>query len=336
MKLKREKKLRILIIRLSSIGDVILTTPVLKEFKRKYPGSVIDFVVLDKFKDSIEGSPYIDNLILFDKKKYKGLKGIKKFVSTIKGNDYDYVFDLHSKMRSVGISFFLGAKTYRYKKRSTWKTILVKLKLIRYKADNTIIKNYFGAFKDMGITYQGEDLTFTYEKADLEKIDGYENFVAMAPGASKETKKWTVEGFGNLARLISEKYGKKIVLVGGDGDKEKCTKINEISGGVCIDLSGELTLKESGALLSKADYLVTNDSGPFHIARGVKTKSFVIFGPTDPGMFEYDQYGTLIYRDETCSPCSLHGDKECPKGHFNCMKKLRAEDVLQIIEKEME
>jgi len=327
--------LRILVIRLSSIGDVILTTPVLKEFKKKYPHSTVDFVVLEKFKDAIEGSPYIDNLILFEKKRYKGLKGIKEFVGTIKENNYDYIFDLHAKLRSLGICFYLGGKSYRYKKRPFWKTLLVKMKLIRYRADNTIIKNYFGAFEEMGISYQGEDLDFTFGREDLIKVEEYSNFVALAPGASKETKKWTVEGFGKLAKLIHDKYGKNIVLVGGPGDKEKCTQINEVSGGICTDLSGELSLKESGALLSKADYLVTNDSGPFHISRGVKTKSFVIFGPTDPGMFEYGNYGTLIYRDEPCSPCSLHGDKECPKGHFNCMKKLKAEDVLEVIEKEI-
>lgn len=328
--------MRILVIRLSSIGDVVLTTPVLKEFKKKYPQATIDFIVLDKFKDSIEGSPYIDNLILFNKSEYKGLKGIRRFVKTIEENNYDYIFDLHSKLRSIGICLFMKGKVYRYKKRSLWKTILVKLKLIRYRADNTIVKNYFGAFKDMGIQYQGEDLDFSFGDSALKKVEGYSNFVAMAPGASKNTKKWTVEGFGNLAKLIHEKYGKDILLIGGDGDNKICTEINSISGGVCTDLSGKLSLKESGALLARADYLVTNDSGPFHIARGVKTKSFVIFGPTDPGMFEYDEYGTLIYRNEPCSPCSLHGDKECPKGHFNCMKKLRAEDVLEIIEKEME
>ena len=327
--------MRILVIRLSSIGDVVLTTPVLKEFKKKYPHSTVDFVVLKRFKDSIEGSPYIDNLILFDKKKYKGLKGIKEFVETIKENKYDYVFDLHSKLRSVGICFFLGAKTYRYKKRALWKTLLVKMKLIKYKVDNTIIKNYFGAFEEMGISYKGEDLSFAFAEEDLVKVEEYNNFIALAPGASKKTKEWCVDGFGKLAKLVHDKYGKNIILVGGPGDKGKCSRINEISGGICIDLSGELSLKESGALLSKADYLVTNDSGPFHIARGVKTKSFVIFGPTDPGMFEYDEYGTLICMNEQCSPCSLHGDKECPKGHFNCMKKLKAEDVLEVIEKEM-
>lgn len=329
---EREMDLRVLIIRLSSIGDVILTTPILKKLKKKYPQMTIDFVVLKRFKDSIEGVPYIDNLILFDKKKYKGIKGIKSFVTTIKDNEYEYIFDLHAKLRSFVMCFFLKGKVYRYKKRALWKTILVKLKLIKYNVDNTIVKNYFNAFKDFDIKYSGEDLTFSFSQEDLEVVRDYSNYIVFAPGASKETKKWTVEGFGNLAKLLHEKYNKSIILIGGNGDKERCEKIDKISGGICIDLAGKLSLKESGALLSNADFLVTNDSGPFHMARGVKTKSFVIFGPTDPNMFEYDDLGILVYRGEECSPCSLHGDKVCPKGHFNCMKKLKSEDVLKVIE----
>ncbi len=326
--------MRVLIIRLSSIGDVILTTPILKKLKKKYPQMTIDFVVLKRFKDSIEGVPYIDNLILFDKKKYRGIKGIKAFVETIKDNKYDYIFDLHAKLRSFIMCFFLKGKVYRYKKRAFWKTILVKLKLIRYSVDNTIIKNYFNAFGEFDIEYSGEDLTFSYEKKDLETVKEYSDFIVLAPGASKETKKWTVEGFGNLAKQLRNKYNKSIILIGGNGDKKRCEEINKVSGGICVDLAGKLSLKESGALLSKADFLVTNDSGPFHMARGVKTRSYVIFGPTDPNMFEYDDMGVLIYRNEVCSPCSLHGDKECPKGHFSCMKKLKAEDVLKVIEEE--
>ncbi|WP_319369855.1 glycosyltransferase family 9 protein [uncultured Ilyobacter sp.] len=327
--------MRVLVIRLSSIGDVILTTPVLKEFKKKYPSAIVDFMVLDKFKDSIEGCPYVDNLIIFDKKKYLGIRGLKKFSDSVKGNGYDYVFDLHSKLRSVAISRFIGAKTFRYRKRALWKTILVKAKIIRYRTDDTIVKNYFGALKKLEVEYRGEDLNFTFSPEDLDAVSEYRGFVVFAPGASKNTKKWTADGFGNLARLLKGKYGKKIALIGGGGDNEMCESINAISQGSCVNLAGKLSLKESGALLSEADFLVTNDSGPFHISRGVKKKAFVIFGPTDPNMFEYDQYGVLVYREEPCSPCSLHGDKVCPKDHFNCMKLLKAEDVLKIIEKNM-
>lgn len=322
-------------IRLSSIGDVILTTPVLKEFKKKYPDAVVDFMVLDKFKDSIEGCPYVDNLIIFNKKEYPGIRGLKKFSDTIKGNGYDYVFDLHSKLRSVAISAFIGSKTFRYRKRALWKTLLVKAKMMRYSADNTIVKNYFGALKELEVEYKGEDLNFTFSQKDQEAVSEYRGLVVFAPGASKDTKKWTVDGFGNLAKLLREKYGKRVALIGGSGDNEICERINSISQGSCLNLAGKLSLKESGALLSEADFLVTNDSGPFHISRGVKKKAFVIFGPTDPKMFEYDQYGVLIDREEPCSPCSLHGDKVCPKGHFNCMNLLKAEDVMKVIEKNM-
>jgi len=303
--------MRILIIRLSSIGDVILTTPILKKLKEKNKNLKIDFIVLDKFKDAIDGNPNIDNLIVFKKDTDDGIKNIIRFSKILKENNYDYVFDLHSKIRSRLITFFLGVKTFRYIKRSLYKTILVKLGLIKY---------------------SGEDLEFNFSKKDEKKVESYKDYVVFAPGASKNTKKWTIEGFGELAKLVSERYNTEIILIGSAKEKDECEKINKISGNLCINLAGELNLKESGALLSKAKFLVTNDSGPFHIGRGVKTKSYVIFGTTDPNMFEYDKLGVLIYGNEPCSPCSLHGDKKCPKGHFNCMKNISAEDIMKKIE----
>lgn len=329
--------MRVLIIRLSSIGDVILTTPVLKELKRKYPDIIIDFLVMENFKDAISGCPYIDNLILFNKKKHDGLKKMIAFGKGLKTNNYDYIFDLHAKVRSKVISNAIGVKTYTYKKRGLLKSILVKTKAIKYKVDDTIIKNYFGAFKVLGLEYIGEDLTFSFDKKDMDKLDTlcieYENVPMIAPGASKETKKWTKEGFAELIKLLYNKYGKKPIIIGSNSEYEMCEQIKNLAGDVAVNLAGKLTLKESGALLSKAKFLVTNDSGPFHIARGVKCPTFVIFGPTSPEMFEYDKENVLIYLNEPCSPCSLHGDKACPQKHFNCMKKLSAKMVMEIIEK---
>lgn len=327
--------MKILIIRMSSIGDVILTTPVLKAFKEKYPDSKIDFLVLDQFKDAISELEYIDNIILFNKKKNDGLKNILKFAENLKRNNYDYVFDLHSKFRSKVIAKKLGVKTYTYRKRVWWKSLLVKLRLIKYQVDDTIVKNYFGAFKEFDLDYRGEDLDFGFSKADSKKLDSYIGLPVMAPRASKNTKEWTAEGFGNLARLLFQKYGVKTILIGGKNDIPRCEEIDRISGNNCIILAGKLSLKESGALLSRAKFLVTNDSGPFHIARGVKCKTFVIFGPTSPGMFEFGKDDTLIYAGVECSPCSLHGDKECPKKHFKCMRDIKAEDVLEIIVKKI-
>lgn len=330
--------MKILIIRLSSIGDIILTTAVLKAFKEKYPESCIDFLVLDKFKDAISHCPYIDNLILYDKNKYDGIKNLINFSKTLANNNYDYVFDLHSKFRSKIITktfkYLFKIPTFTYRKRSFWKSILVNLKLIKYKVDNSIIKSYFTAFENFELNYEGEKLNFSFEKNLKKSFEFYKDYIIFAPAASKKTKEWTEENFGKLALLLYKKYQNKILLIGGKEDIDKCNRINEISSNSCINLASKLSLKESGALLSQAKFLLTNDSGPFHIARGVGCKTFVIFGPTSPAMFDFDENSILIYRNSKCSPCSLHGDKVCPKKHFDCMKNLSYKLIYDIINDE--
>ena len=327
--------MRILVIRFSSIGDIILTTPVISELKGKYPGAKIDFLVLDKFKDAIIGNKNINELISFDKEAYKGLDGIKRFAAELSPKKYDVVLDLHSKIRSRALTHFMGVKTYRYKKRKFWKTLLVKMRLIKYSVDDTIVKNYFGAAENLGVRYKGENLEFDFDEKDVEKVGGYGDSIVFAPGASKNTKKWTKESFAELAVLLKQKYQKDIILIGGKNEKKDLDEINSLSGGICKNMAGELSLKESGALLSQAFFMVTNDSGPFHIGRGVGAKCFVIFGPTDPRMFEYGDKSILLYGNEPCSPCSLHGDLKCPKGHFKCMRDLSPEYVFGLIEKNM-
>lgn len=325
--------MRILIIRLSSIGDIILTTPVLKELKKKYPNVKVDFLVLDKFKDAIEGCPYVDRVIIFEKKKHDGFKNLIKFAKELKKNNYNYIFDLHGKVRSYIISKKIGVKCFRYKKRAFWKTVLVKFKLIRYSVDDTIIKNYFGAFKKLDLNYKNEDLNFSYGEIDKKNIEKYGSRPIIAPGASKNTKQWIPEKFAQLCQELYKKYGEKPILIGGKAETLLCNQINKLSGDICVDLSNKLTLKESGALLAQSRFLVTNDSGPFHIARGVKCNTFVIFGPTDPKMFEYNRNNILIYKNEPCAPCSLHGDQQCPKGHFNCMNNITVSMVMEAINK---
>lgn len=326
--------MKILIIRLSSIGDIILTTPILKQLKRKYPNITIDFLVLNNFKDSISDLDYIDNLIIFHKEKSDSFKGLIKLGKELSKNNYDYIFDLHNKLRSFIISKNINSQVLVYPKRKLWKSILVKLRFIKYHADDTIVKNYFKPFNFMGIFYENEDLTFPFSKKNLLSVSKYSSHFIMAPGASKETKKWTIEGFGTLAKKLYDEYNIKTILIGGDSDFLRCEKINKISDNSCINLAGKLSLKESGALLSISKLLITNDSGPFHIARGVKCPTYVIFGPTDPNMFEYDNYNKLIYSNVKCSPCSLHGDLKCPKSHFKCMKNITANFIFEKIKKD--
>lgn len=324
--------MRILVIRLSSIGDVLLTTPVLKAWKEKYPNSTLDFLVLKPFRRAIESCPYVDHVYIFEKEKHDGLLPMWKYAKELSQNHYDYVFDLHNKFRSQILRRGIGSPYFVYRKRKWWKSLLVNLGLISYEVDDTIIRNYFGAFEQFALSYEGEDLSFFCSEEDLEAVKGYEGHPVLAPGASKETKKWPKESFAALAKELHKKYGKRCLLIGGKEDEEACEYIVKESGGAALSLAGKLSLGESGALLSQAEFLVSNDSGPFHIARAVHCPSFVIFGPTSPGMFELGERDSLIYAGVSCSPCSLHGDKTCPKKHFRCMKEIRVEQILEKIE----
>jgi len=318
---------RILVIRFSSIGDIILTTPVLTALKKRYPQASIDFLVIDSFKDAITGNPLIDDVILFNKKSYRGIYGIYRYSRMLQKKNYDLVIDLHSKIRSRLLTLFTGVRTLRYKKRSLWKSLLVRMRVVRYHVDDTIVRNYFKPLEKLHVYYTGETLSFDFSPEDLEKVAHYGKAVVMAPGAANMTKQWLPEYFASLGRLLRD----KIILIGGSNDYDMCEDIRADIGDSCTNLAGKLSLKQSGALMSLSKYVITNDSGPFHIARGIGKKVFVLFGPTDPNMFTYDEKSILIYGAEPCAPCSLHGDKQCPKGHFDCMRSLTPERVYQII-----
>ncbi len=325
--------MKILIIRLSSIGDIILTTPVVRALRIKYPQAIIDFLVMDCFREAIDGLPDISNTLEFKHDQYKGLASILRFSRTLKTKKYDLVLDLHAKLRSRLICMALRTHTLRYKKRSLWKTLGVRSRLIRYRVDDTIVRNYFRPLSFLGISPGPEKLKFAFTQEDLTSVMKFNNWVVLAPGAANPTKKWPAEFFGDLGGLMNQ----PIVLLGGAEDIENLEAIRQrIGPGMCENLAGKLSLKQSGALLSIARFVVTNDSGPFHMARAGGQPVFAIFGPTDPGMFTFNPNETLIYSGEPCAPCSLHGDSVCPKGHFRCMLNLTPEIVFNHIQKRLE
>jgi ADP-heptose:LPS heptosyltransferase len=312
----------ILVIRFTSLGDVILTTPVVAALRKRFPQARIDFLVMNSCAEAIHGNPHIDTLIRFDKTRHSGLRGLVAFARRLE--TYDLIIDLHAKLRSRILTTFMPGRVLRYRKRAWWKPIGVRLRLIRYHADAPIVTTFFKALSPMGIPIGSETLSFSFSDADQHRVAAHAGAVVLAIGAANATKKWPAEQYARLGELIPD----PIVIIGGGVDGEDGALIRQRIGNRCTNLAGGLSLKESGALLAAAKYVVCNDSVSFHMARAVGTQAFVIFGPTDPGMFTYDDRAVLLYRGEPCSPCSLHGDPKCPRGHFNCMLKLKPETVL--------
>lgn len=329
--------MKILLIRFSSFGDVVLTTPVINEIKKIYPEAKIDFIVYTNFSQGITLNPKLRNVIQFDKKKSKEKEYIKEVIKKLKKEKYDYVIDLHSKFlsRIIGksISFTSKTKYLRYKKRKWWKTLLVKAKLITYHADCTIVESYFTPLKEIGIFFNneniekglGDGLEFYIDKKEEEKfVKKYDldkkQYIVLAPGASKFTKKWPY--YDELSKKIL-KNNIEIFVVGGEEDFES---VKKDSKGKIINLCGKISFKESGIILKYAKLAVVNDSGPFHISRALKTQTFVFFGPTDPKLFSFENNTHLFYNDN-CKPHSLYGDNKFSKKYEDCMTGISVERV---------
>lgn len=332
--------MKIAILRLSSIGDIVFTTPVLDALKEKYPDADIDYIVDKRFVEAIEGNKHISNIILFDKKKNNSFSGLIKFGKELKKNKYDLVLDLHSKIKTKIIAAAIGSKVISHKKRPLMQSILVKLKMIQYKPKAPTIKSYFNSLEKLGLEYKGEKLSFDFKDEAMKKTNSYTDFVVFAPGASKNNKKWPVEYFIKLGKLINDSNSgiKNILLLGSGNENDELQKIADGIGTNVVNLAGKLRLKESAATISRAKYIVANDSGLFHIARALSEKEnelkvYGLFGSTNPELFEFNSKTKVFYTGEPCSPCSLYGEDSCPKGHYDCMMKITPEMVFEGIKK---
>ena len=333
---------KILIIRLSSIGDILLSTPFIRQTRRAFPDSQIDFVTKKQFSELLENNPHINNLIEFDSD--TGLQGLKKLGSTLIINKYDYVFDLHNNLRSNYLRQKIkSANKYSIKKNKLIQFLYVKFKINRYLEITPIADRYLNIGKPAGIKDDGEGLEIFWNKNtedyvieifEKKRVSPENQIFAIAPGAGFFTKRWPIEFYQTFVENILEKHDCKVVVLGDDNDKKQ-SEILSIHDNV-IDLTGQLSLLQSAVVLSKCRALVSNDSGLMHMATAVKTPVLGIFGSTvkEFGFFPYRSKSIVVEnRNLKCRPCSHIGRNKCPQKHFKCMQEIIPEIVEEKFEK---
>lgn len=333
---------KILIIRLSSIGDILLTTPFIRQARKAYPDSQIDFVIKVEYSDLLKNNPNINNLIKFDTN--KGMRGLKDLKQSLLEKKYDIVFDLHNNMRSNYLRLGLQSKyKYRIKKNKLAQFLFVKFKINRYPEITPIAERYLNVGIPAGIKDDEKGLEFFFDKNSEESIntilEHYEIkqndvFYTIAPGAGFYTKRWSIENFKIFVKNILENHNSKIVVLGNTEDKHQGEVLAEYDN--VIDLTGKLTLMQSAILLSKSKVLVSNDTGLMHMATAVKVPVLGIFGSTvkEFGFFPYRSKARIVeIRDLKCRPCSHIGRNNCPKVHFKCMNDISSDMVVENFEK---
>lgn len=337
--------MKILIIRFSSIGDIVLTTPVIRCLKNKYPNAQIHYLVKSEFSHVLEANPYIDRLISF-----KG--DLRDTVLDLLKEEYEFVFDLQNNFRSLNITSMLkqafnsNVKTYKVKKINFKKFIYTRLK-INALPDISIVDRYLATTKKIGVVNDGKGLDyFIPEESKIENKDlpmshsaGYISFVI---GGTKGTKKMPIEKWEGLCQHVDY----PIILQGGPEDKDEAERIAQIDPIRIYNSCGKFSLHESADIIRFAKVVVTHDTGLMHIAAAFQRKIISIWGNTTPSLGMYPYYGynnlksnvapeSLLIEDKKlrCRPCSKIGYDKCPKGHFKCMQNIDLAQIEHGIEK---
>jgi heptosyltransferase-2 len=339
MILSNISNIKFLILRLSSIGDIILTSHLLRNLKNKFSNSEIHYITLNNYSILLENNPHISKLISYDKSWSKS--ALSSFISSLKKeNSYDVIIDLQGNSRSREITSELSEKKIIIDKRRLYKLALVHLKKNIYNNILSIPEIYFNSIKELNIIDDNKGLEFWFpeEKRTIiytpEKriyISKQIYKIAIAPGAHFKTKRWLPEYFVDTAKILKNIFNCEFNVIGGKDDFEICEYISkEINA---ENYSGKTSIIETARLIDKADLLITNDTGVMHIAAARKTPAVVIFGSTvkDFGFAPFRSPHVVIEKDIFCRPCSHIGRNFCPLWHFNCMKSVTPQFAVEKI-----
>lgn len=329
------KRLKVLIIRFSSIGDIVLTTPVVRCLKQQLDAD-IHYLTKKSFQSILHSNPHIDKVFAIQKK-------ISEVLPALKAERYDYVIDLHGNIRSAQVKFALSKKSYTFDKLNWQKWLLVNFKINRL-PDIHIVERYLATVKSLNVRYDGKGLDYFIPPEDevnmaelLPNFDRTPYYIAFVIGAAHATKRLPQEQI----IAICKKIQLPIVLLGGPEEAEEGRAIAEASGAHVLNTCGQLKLNQSASVVRQAWKVITHDTGLMHIAAAFQKDIISIWGNTVPEFGMYPFYAGAEQRNSTvevhglpCRPCSKIGYKKCPKGHFNCMRRISTDAVVALCEAE--
>jgi len=313
---------KLLIIRLSSLGDILLSTPVIRALKNNYPGIQIDFLCKRGYRDVIINNPYVTNIFIFEKKGEKR----KKLIENLLREEYDLIADLQNNFRSRTVCLKLPSAKIRFRKKNLLKFLLVKFKINRLKDAPQMPERYAGIFDNLLLDDKGLDL-ITENKSLL---DTDEKYVGIAPGSRHFTKMWPKQNYIELGKLLNSE-GYKVVVLGGRNDIDTCC---DVSANVSMGLNfcNSNNILQTVADMKKCKAVICNDSGLMHAACAAGVPVLAFFGSTvkEFGFFPYKNKSKVLENEGLqCRPCTHIGRENCPLGHFKCMLELTPQSAFQ-------
>jgi ADP-heptose:LPS heptosyltransferase len=317
--------MRLLFIRFSSIGDIVFTTPAIRAAKQQLPNVEIHFLTKSSMKAVTEANPYIDQFHYFD-------KDLNATIDSLKQLQFDYIIDLHKNFRTYKIKKALGVPSLSYQKLSWQKLLLTKLHL-NFMPKRHISDRCIDTLAPLGVVNDGLGLDYFVPaavqlRANALPSSHQNGYIALVIGASYASKKLPIPQLQDLCRQL--KY--PVVLIGGKEDAAEGAQVATADANKIFNGCGQFNLHESALLVQQSKTVISHDTGFLYIACAFHKKTVAIWGATSPALQVEpyypafanqgtDMYFNAIVPNLSCQPCSNYGTKQCPQGHFACMRQ---------------
>ncbi len=321
---------RFLIIRFSSIGDIVLTTPVVRCLKVQHPDAEVHFLTKPQFSGLLADNPYVDKVLTLKPRLIDTIKEIR-------AGGYTCIIDLHHNLRTSVVKALSGLKSYSFNKLNFRKWILVTFKK-DIMPDVHIVDRYLDTVASFGVKNDGQGLDF-FIPSELDSFvadtlpESHKNgFVCAVIGATHPTKQIPV---GKMVQMLNSAQ-MPVCLIGGKDVADSAVAIEKGLNVPCYNGVGKFSINQSASVIRSSAVVVTPDTGMMHIASALHKRIVSLWGNTVPelGMYPYKPgEGSSIFETKglPCRPCSKIGYKQCPKGHFKCMEMIDAELVAKSI-----
>jgi len=320
--------MKFLIIRFSSIGDIVLTTPVVRCLKTQLATAEVHFLTKKSFAPLFAANPYIDKMHLLE----NDLAGV---IDQLKQEDFDYVIDLHHNLRTLKVKRALGKQSFSFNKFNIEKWVMVNFKWnIMPKVH--IVDRYMETISSFGIKNDGRGLDYFIPDAEHVTEDDipashHAGYIGLVIGGAHNTKKYPLSRLKKLCADLDH----PLIVLGGKEDMAEGEELAAIDPVKIYNACGKFSINESADLVRRAKLIITNDTGLMHVAAAFKKTVISLWGNTVPefGMYPYYgddkvKYEIMEVKKLACRPCSKIGYDKCPLGHFKCMNLLSYESII--------
>lgn len=317
--------MKVLVVRFSSIGDIVLTTPVVRGLKKQL-GAEVHYFTKANFREVLAPNPHIDQIHLLTPNNWSAI------VAQLKAEKFDYIIDLHHNARTLKLKLALGIKAYSFDKLNIQKWLLVNLKINRI-PDIHIVDRYLACVKPLGVNKDQQGLDYYIDIKDEVALSSlplsFQNgYIGLVIGAQHFTKRLPKAKLVELLQGLTQ----PVIILGGPTDAELAEELCKLAPTRIYNACGKYTLNQSASLVKQAQKIITNDTGLMHIAAAFQKEIHLLWGNTIPafGMGPYASNNAYHYEvpDLNCRPCSKIGFQQCPKGHFHCMNQ---QDITKLI-----